>query len=354
MAMPIFLLSSITFARTAYLFRFAILLLILLSGNAWSDHPTMSVGSGLAGPINTLPAETLPQGQWTTGLRYEYLELDPISDSKLEQLTEAGETVHSTDSVSSLALSVAYGITDDLMLVGNLPYVSRKNIRETGGHHDETPGVADAAAGVEKLGDSEGIGDASVYGMYRFVNNPQNGMQVSVLGGVKMPTGDTNEKTNEGGLFEAEHQPGSGSWDPLLGIAMSMPVMNSSLGASVLYQISTEGDQDTTIGDAVFYSVAVAHRLGESDSHAHHDHGAHAAWDLILELNGEWREKVDINGVSDGDTGGHALFFAPGIRYSATHNWAAALSFGVPIIKNLNGTQSEPDWRAVANIGYAF
>jgi len=48
------------------------------------------------------------------------------------------------------------------------------------------------------------------------------------------------------------------------------------------------------------------------------------------------------------------LFFAPGIRYSATHNWAAALSFGVPIIKNLNGTQSEPDWRAVANIGYAF
>ena len=352
--MLLFLLSPISFVRTTHPIRFAILLLLFLSGNAWSDHPTMSVGSGMAGPINTLLAETLPQSQWTTGLRYEYLMLDPISDSKLEALTEAGETVHSTDSVSSLALSAAYGVTDDLMLVGNLPYISRKNIRETGGHHDEDAGLADEAVGVEKLGDSEGIGDASVYGVYRFVNNPQNGMQVSVLGGVKMPTGDTNEKTNEGGLFETEHQPGSGSWDPLLGIAVSTPMMNSSLGASILYQFSTEGDQDTTVGDAVFYSVAVAHRLGENDSHAHHDHGPHSNWDLILELNGEWREKVDIDGVTDDDTGGHTLFVAPGIRYGAAQNWAAALSVGVPIINNLNGTQSEPEWRVVANIGYAF
>jgi len=186
------------------------------------------------------------------------------------------------------------------------------------------------------------------------MNNPQNGLQMSALGGVKMPTGDTNEKTKEGGLFEAEHQPGSGSWDPLLGLAVSMPVMNSSLGASLLYQFSTEGDQDTTIGDAVFYSVSVAHRLGESGSHAHHDHGPHASWDLVLELNGEWRERVDIDGITDDNTGGHTLFLAPGIRYGSANKWAAALSVGVPVINNLNGIQSEPDWRIVANIGFAF
>jgi hypothetical protein len=83
--------------------------------------------------------------------------------------------------------------------------------------------IDDEESGVVKLGDSKGIGDASLYGLYRFVNNEQTGLQVSVLGGVKMPTGDTKEKTKEGDRFEAEHQPGSGSWDPLFGIGVSMP-----------------------------------------------------------------------------------------------------------------------------------
>jgi len=346
---------SISLARAAHPLRVVahFLFLLLLSGNALSDHPTMSIGSGMAGPINTLPAETLPKGQWTTGFRYEYLKMDALSDSKLSHLSEEGEAVHSTDSLSSPSLSVAYGVTSDFMLVGNLPYVSRRNIRETAGHHDDEDGHDDES-GVVKLGDSKGIGDASLYGLYRFVNNEQTGLQVSVLGGMKMPTGDTNEKTKEGERFEAEHQPGSGSWDPLFGIGASMPWNSISLGASLFYQLSTEGSQDTTIGNGVFYSLALAHRLDTGGSHGHHDHGPHAKWDLILELNGEWREKVDIDGVTDGNTGGHVLFLAPGVRYGTPQGWATALSFGVPVINNLNGIQSESDWRVIGNIGYAF
>jgi hypothetical protein len=63
--MSIFPFAAISLARTIHRLRIAthFLVLILLSGNAWSDHPTMSVGSGMAGPINTLPAETLSKGQ---------------------------------------------------------------------------------------------------------------------------------------------------------------------------------------------------------------------------------------------------------------------------------------------------
>jgi len=365
----IFPFSAISLVSTTHLLRAAthFLFLLLLSGNAWSDHPTMSVGSGMAGPINTLPAETLPEGQWTAGFRYEYLKMDALSDHKLSRLSEEGKAVHSTDSLSSPSLSVAYGVSNDFMLVGSLPYVSRRNIRETAGHHDdeeehhdedeehhEEDEHGDEESGVVKLGDSKGIGDLSVYGLYRFVNNEQTGLQVSVLGGVRMPTGDTSEKTKEGDRFEAEHQPGSGSWDPLFGIGVSMPWNSASLGASLFYQLSTEGSQDTTIGDGVFYSLALAHRLGTGGSHAHHDHGPHAELDLILELNGEWREKVDIDGARDDNTGGHVLFLAPGVRYGAPQGWAAALSFGVPVINNLNGIQSEPNWRVIGNIGHAF
>jgi len=47
------------------------------------------------------------------------------------------ETVHSTDLLANPVPGVTCGITDNLMLAGNLPCVSRRNFRETGGHHDK-------------------------------------------------------------------------------------------------------------------------------------------------------------------------------------------------------------------------
>jgi len=366
----IFSFAAISLARTTHRLRVAthFLCLSLLSGYAWSDHPSLGLGSGMAGPINTLPAETLPQGQWVAGFRTEYLELDDVSDSKLARLGDEGKAAHSTDYLLSPSLSVAWGVTENFMLAAQLPYVKRKGIRETAHHHGDEEaheeeeheeeaheeGHGGEDEGVESLGNSEGIGDATLYGQYRFFNNEQNGLQAAVLVGIKTPTGDTHEKTRDGERFEAEHQPGSGSWDPLLGLSVSRPWEQLSLGASLLYSHATEGSQDTDLGDGLFYSVSLAHRLGTGGSHAHHNHGPHGEWDVVLELNGEWRDKVDIDGADDNNTGGHVLFVAPGIRYGATGGWAAALSLGVPVINNLNGTQSEPDWRVIGNVGYAF
>ena len=338
------------------------MLQLLFSASVQADHPSPGLGSGMAGPINTLPAETLSEGQWTAGFRTEYLELDDISNTKLSNLSEKGKTAHSTDYLISPSVGVAYGVTDNFMIAGQLPYVKRRGIREAG-HHDDEGGHEEEheeeeeeheEGSVEKLGDSEGIGDATLYGQYRFINDASSGLQASVLLGIKMPTGETHEKTKDGERFEAEHQPGSGSWDPLFGLALVKPWNAVSLGASLLYTHATEGSQDTDLGDGIFYGVSLSHRLGTGGSHSHHDHGPHAEWDAVLELNGEWRDKVDIDNADDNNTGGHVLFIAPGVRYGAAGGWAAALSLGVPVINNLNGTQSEPDWRVIGNIGYAF
>lgn len=333
--------------------------LLCLSVNTHADHPSPGLGSGMAGPINTLPAETLSQGQWTAGFRTEYLELDDISNNKLARLSKNGKAAHSTDYLISPSIGAAYGVTDNFMIAGQLPYVKRNGIREAGHHddeggHEEEGEHEEEVGSVEKLGDSRGIGDAALYGQYRFLNDESSGLQAAVLLGVKMPTGETREKTNAGERFEAEHQPGSGSWDPLLGLAVSRPWNAVSLGASVLYSHATEGSQDTDLGDGVYYGVSLSHRLGTSGSHRHHDHGPHAEWDAVLELNGEWRDKVDIDGADDNNTGGHVLFIAPGVRYGSSGSWAAALSVGVPLINHLNGIQSEPDWRVIGNVGFAF
>jgi len=113
---------------------------------------------------------------------------------------------------------------------------------------------------------------------------------------------DDEEPTEHAsGRFEAEHQPGSGSWDPFIGIAHSRMWGGLSLHGSLLYSLATEGAQDTDLGDSVHYGVAAVYQLSAAEpSHAHdhpeaaHIHAAGIAWDAILEINGEWRDELEI------------------------------------------------------------
>jgi hypothetical protein len=337
------------------------LLLLFVVTPASADHPSAGIGSELAGPINTITPETLPHGKWSASFRTEYISFDEISDTKLSEYSAQGRSVHSTGSLVSQALSVAFGLTSDLTIAARLPYVERRNLREAAhGHEGEEDGEDHhaEAGGVEKLGNSSGFGDATLYGQYRYLNDSHSSTQGSMIFGIKMPTGDTDEKSREGERFETEHQPGSGSWDPMVGLALSTVLGNVTLGASVLYIHALEGSQHTDLGDGAFYSLALAHRLGASikSSVNHHDHSTHShgGWDVMLEINGEWRDKADIRGIEDGNTGGNQVFASPGVRYTSDAGWVMALSAGIPVVNGLNGTQSEPDWRVMGNVGFAF
>ena len=76
--------------------------------------------------------------------------------------------------------------------------------------------------------------------------------------GVKAPTGRTNEYDKLGERFEAEFQPGSGSWDGLFGVAFTQRFTAWSFDANVLYQQVNKGTQDTDLGDRFHYNAAVS------------------------------------------------------------------------------------------------
>ena len=38
---------------------------------ALADHPSVNLGIGPGGPVNTMPATTLPEGSWSIGVRTE-------------------------------------------------------------------------------------------------------------------------------------------------------------------------------------------------------------------------------------------------------------------------------------------
>jgi hypothetical protein len=350
-------------------------LTMLLATPAIAHHPGGTGNTGAAGPINTIPATTLEQGHFALALAYEYIRLGGLSNEDLIAAAARHQHVHSLKTIESPSLSAAFGITDDLMVSFRLPYVRRTNIREGHHEHDELTGAA--INSVDFRGDSEGIGDLTMFGQWRFLKNSAAGTQVAALFGVKVPTGTTNRVDRFGELFETEFQPGSGSTDGLVGIAVTQPLRRWSLDGNVLYQFTGNGTQDTNLGDRFQYNAAVSYRLiGGSDplehAHAHvvpHRHGKPVtkapthrheqaerspfALDVVLELNGEWHDKQVIAGVPDPNSGGNVVYLSPGVRISSG-NLSGFASIGIPVVNDVNGLQSKPDFRLATGLAAAF
>ena len=231
---------------------------------------------------------------------------------------------------------------------------------------------------MDERGDSSGIGDLTLLGQYRFFNNRATKLEAAALFGVKAPTGKTDETDAFGGRFETEFQPGTGSWDGLLGLAVTKRSGPWSFDANVLYILATKGAQGTDLGDRFQYNIAASYRvigasqgpsylgaLGEpmyhggpkakAHKHAHTEAPAPRgpALDLVLELNGEWHAKEVTDGVKEPNSGGNVVYLSPGLRWSQD-KWSSHVSVGVPVVNEVNGVQAKSDWRLLTGVSVSF
>lgn len=359
---------------------------------AFAHHPGGVGNTGGSGPINTISATTLRAGQGAAAVMFEIIRLNPLSDETLGAAAKAnappvvhhedgeeheeeevgggdhhddadGQSPHSLKSIESINIALAYGITDDLTVSARLPFVRRTDIRE-GLYFREHPELGEDATVIETLGGASGVGDVTLLGQYRFLNDTASGFEIAALLGVKLPTGKTNENANEGERFEAEFQPGSGSWDGQFGLAATWRQGAWSFDTSALYHLVTEGTQNTDLGDRLLYGVALSHRVmggPPAEEHVHADGAVHLhkssakalAVDLVLELNGEWHDKQKAGNEVDGNSGGHTLYVSPGVRLSAG-DWSGFASVGIPVVKDMNGLQPDPDWKLITGLAFAF
>lgn len=349
---------------------------LLLASPALAHHPGGASNTGGAGPITTISAETLEAGHGAVAFFYEYIKFGGLGDAQLIDAAGKHQHLHSIGTIQNAAAAAAYGVTDDFMVSVRAPYVLRTDIRE--GHHEHIAGVANNT--VDYRGDSQGFGDVTVLGQYRFLNSKATGTQAAFLFGVKLPTGATNRLDAQGELFDAEFQPGSGSTDFLLGAAFTQRFGAWSLDANVLAIKVGTGTQDTNLGGRFLYNAAVSYRLvgyrppeeqhaGLPSSalahgpvphrHAHPLDKVPAApppqWrvDAILELNGEWHDFETTSGVRDPNSGGHVLLLSPGVRVGYG-NVSGFATFGIPLVNDMNGLQSKTSYRFFTGIAYAF
>jgi len=307
-----------------------------------ADHPVTGLQSGPSGPIITSSGKTSKKGTGAIGINFQHVDFDNFSNERLSELTDQDEDVHGTSSLQRTSIDAVLGITDTLTLGISVLFVKRNNLKETA-HHG-------SAEEFELLGGAEGLGDAQLFGQFQFYSSENSGTYISTLFGVKLPTGDTDEKSREGERLDVELQPGTGSTDPFLGFALTRQLGQWSLATNIFYTLSTEGSQETVLGDIFNYNVAlstpVTSLFNRHDHETHHHRHPIDKINLVLEMNGEWRDRIEINDETEDNSGGNIVFLSPGLTMHQL-GWLFSALAGWPIINDLHGEQSDPELRVV-------
>lgn len=321
-----------------------------MASPAWADHPVASAGGAGGAALNVASPDTLEAGAVAAGVRLAFTRPDRRSDAALEAL--AGAHVHAHDSDYSLnaVAGVSFGVTDRLTLSVELPYRRMDDLR-AGEHSHHGGGVTNE---VVRLGSVSGIGDLSVTAKYQVVASGP--FRWALIGGVKTPTGATDETSAQGERLETEHQPGSGSWDAIAGVAMATGIGGLSLTASGVYQFTGEGSQDTELGDRAQVGVALSRRFGPADHHddEHAEPHSHASWDAFVELTGEWEGRQAIAGKEQDESGGAVVWLSPGARFSSAGGWSIAGALGLPVWQDIRASHPENSYRLTLAVGRTF
>jgi len=305
-------------------------------------------GAGIAGPIVTIPAYPLPKGSKFISLITNYNNADIFSDSKLKRLGKRGEDVDIVENTLSPSLTAGYGFTEKSSLSVSVPYTFKFGVRRVEG----TPEILNK-------GNSIGVGDVNFFGLYELLHSDKHDLHAALLYGLKIPSGVKRSHDRSGMIFRAEHQLGTGSWDPSLGLSVSKHQGFLHLDANGMYRFSTKGIQDTTLGDVASYNLAASYLVGTKKTRfdklfPKKIFGHETSWHLIGEINGSWVEKPKTPEGREENEGGTLVYLSPGMRLILDKKWVTNLSVGLPTVHNLNGRRQPPNVRVILGVTRVF
>lgn len=226
----------------------------------------------------------------------------------IEVATEVHQEKKGNERETELGLELAYGITGDWAAGMELPYAWKEEGSES----------------------TTGGSDVSMFTKYRFWRRDTLGAQESaaVLLKVKTDTGDEN----------ATPTLGTGTTDTVMGLAYGNEGRKWYRWASLRYRRNGKNDAGLRRGDKILFDLVGGIRPKRT-GYLEPD----TVW--LLELNGEYGRRAELNGAELPDTGGTEWFLSPGIFWTK-RNFAVKAGIQIPIAIGLNGNQEQTDYRA--------
>lgn len=304
---------------------------------AEANHGPGTSGGG----ASTASGETLQAGKFQLTLASDYTDYENISRRKAMAIVErsGGDHVHydSLDYAILTTLDLQYGLVADFQIGAQIGYYRGEKFREAHLHEDGDAEIHQANV--------DGLTDLWLTAKWRILKGAPG--HLSLMGGVKIPVGDDNERFSEGDLVEPSSQPGTGAWDFRLGVAYSRYLTaRLTLDASATYTFRTEHD-DFKVGDRLDAGLALNWRLTESIR-------AYPQWSVFAEVLYIWIGRDQEGGEDQRNTGGSFVFVQPGLRVRFTENFALVGAVAVPVCQELYEDQPDTRWKASLALEWAF
>lgn len=270
-------------------------------------------------------------GMLQLGFVYEYINQNEIFVGSSRSFVGAVPQHH--DEVQTInartIFEMGYGLSNRTSLSLILPFVHREHSHI---HHHQGEDVWESW-------NFSGMGDLVVEGRYVVMDSESMfGPHVSMLGGVKLPTGVTDARNGEGETGEVPIQPGTGATDIIVGTSFrqnvaSVPTLTGEfsalpLTAAITYLIRGTGTGGYRFGNTLVASVGSAYQVANTAS-------------ILLQINGQFEDFADVGTTSEPreNTGGTWIFVSPGFSVNVTESISAYSYLQFPIYRNVHGIQ---------------
>jgi hypothetical protein len=218
--------------------------------------------------------------------------------------------------------SFDYAFNADWALSVSAPLVDREHLHI----HNHGGGQ------IPESWDFRALGDTRVLARYR-----------GLLFGLKLPTGRRNLRNGDGDVAERSLQPGSGTTDALIGAytSRSLPLKDLSWFAQGLVQLPLNARDGYRPGRRITLDTGLRYDATER-------------WSLLLQLNTVLRARDRGVDAEPLDTGGEAVWIAPGASFAATRDLRLYAFLQLPVIQYVNGIQITAHKAVVAGLNARF
>jgi hypothetical protein len=193
-----------------------------------------------------------------------------------------------------------------------------------------------------------GLGDAALLLKYNVFDPLSHDFLLTLASGIKMPTGRSDLRREDGIPLNADLQPGSGSWDGVFwantiykfGFRPSMNISSTAIFSLKGTNNQYLGEQSYRFGNEIQWLLSV------------NDNFLVGTKLLDASIVFRYRKalKDKFNTLEMPNTGGTWVFIAPGIAYNFSPKVAINGSLELPVFSEVQGTQVSPTYRINAGV----
>ncbi|MCI0539061.1 MAG: hypothetical protein L0Z50_27965 [Verrucomicrobiales bacterium] len=222
----------------------------------------------------------------------------------------------------------------------------------------------------EEVGTESGLGDIALVGRWVVLqkSSMESSLFMSLLGGVKLPTGDAErleQEVDEARLLDSFYPPGSahdplhslggvhphdlalgsGSVDGIFGMTLNLRWKRCFISSQFQYYLRTEGESSFEFGDDLMVSGGPGAYVLLSEKYT-----------LSLQANAgyETHARDKLLGRKSDQTGMRAWYLGPQLTFSFGRHFSAQAGVDVPLVIENNGLQSLPDYRIHGGFSFRF